>query len=479
MKKFLAALVLMFLPAASAYAVYCGTFSVSGTGGTGSGGVAAACTYYVAASGGNDSNSGTTSATPFATLAHAQAAMRNIVAQSQRVTCLKAGSGGTYNLTSSITLTSADSGETWQYDPASGVNTATLDCGGTCDHFVLNHDGLNNVTINGIKMLHGNDGAIYDGSGGTVLNNITVENCELAFNNQTGSTGGFNPELTFGNGTNIHILHNYVHDTVSQGIGMFAFNAGDTLNGLVIDGNVVLNAVTSHWDGGAIYVDMRSSMDAGGAITISNNFVRDYGNNGVQGEGIYLDDDTSHATVTGNVVGPPNPSLNTNGNFQALTLINGGDNNTFQNNIFDLGPFGIDQGNWLNGMSNNAGSGSAIGFNWTGPNQFVNNIVVSGYTGAVTARDGVIYDEASGTPTNDIIIGNNLYHNYNGGPENTSGTLVSDSSPVHADPACSGYLYTLATNSAAFNAPISFKPLVTGWGPPGFVIPTSTNHSCP
>lgn len=472
MKKFLFLLsMFVALPSSLALAVYCGQVSVPGGGGTGvAGGDSVPCTFWVAASGGSDGNTGTSSAAPFATLEKAQTSVRGVVAQTSKVVCLKAGSGGTYNRTTPLVLGSADSGETWEFDPASGVNTAVLDGGSTTNIFTLG-GGVNNVKINGIKMQHVNDGAVYDDGSGSLLSNITVENCEMAFNNHTGAIGGFNPMLTIGNVQNAHILHNYIHDTASQGIGMFAFQAGQTLDGLVIDGNVVLNAVQVQSDGGAIYADMRNTNINGGHITITNNFVRDYGANGVQAEGIYLDDDTSNATVSGNIVGPPNVNMNTNGNFRADTLINGGCCNTFSNNIVDLGATSPDTGNWIAGWSNPGGGGS-IFFNWVSANSFSNNIVVSGYTGALTTRDGVVYDQAAGYPANFAQIQNNTYHNYGGGPEATNGTIVSDSSPIHVDPKCTGYLYAIGS------PPAGFTPIVGGWGPPNFVIPTTTNFSC-
>lgn len=472
-KLLLLATAFCILPSTLALAVYCGNLSVSGTGGTGggtAGGDSVPCTFWVAASGGSDGNTGTSSATPFATLEKAQTAVRGVVAQTSKVVCLKAGSGGTYNRTTALVLGSADAGETWEFDPASGVNTAVLDGGTTTNIFVLS--GTSNIKINGIKMLHTNDGAVYDDGSGALLTNITVENCEVAFNNHTGAIGGFNPLITLGNVKNARILHNYVHDAASQGIGMFAFQSGQTLDGLVIDGNVVLNAVQVQSDGGAIYMDMRNTNINGGHVTVTNNFVRDYGANGVQAEGIYLDDDASNVTVSGNVIGPPNVNMNTNGNFRSDTLINGGCCNTFSNNIVDLGATSPDSGNWIGGWTN-PGGGGAIFFNWVSANAFNNNIVVSGYTGSLTTRDGVVYDQAPGYPANFAQIQNNTYHNYNGGPEATNGTIVSDTSPIHVDPKCSGYLYAVA------NIPANFTPIVGGWGPPGFVIPTSTNHSCP
>jgi hypothetical protein len=77
-------------------------------------------------------------------------------------------------------------------------------------------------------------------------------------------------------------------------------------------------------------------------------------------------------------------------------------------------------------------------------------------------------------------VNNNLYWNYaSGGSIFSNGNLVSDSNPIHQDPQISGYLYTVSASSPVYNAPVNFPHIVGGWGPPGFVIPSSTNHSTP
>lgn len=86
------------------------------------GGEMPACSYFVAATG-SDSNDGMSAKTPFATLKKAQSAARH---GNSRVVCLRAG---IYDMDSTLTLTAADSGETWQYYAPDGVNSAVLDGG--------------------------------------------------------------------------------------------------------------------------------------------------------------------------------------------------------------------------------------------------------------------------------------------------------------------------------------------------------------
>ena len=421
---------------------------------------AAATTLYVATNG-SDSNAGT-QASPFATLQRAQQAMEN---SSIKTTYVEAG---TYHITSSIHLTGADSGETWSYYAPDGVNSAVLDGGNTVDIFSV--DGSSNLTINGLKMQHVNDFAIFTPSN-TRADNVTIENCDIGFNQHTGAIGGFNPLLVLDNVTHAKILNNYVHDGASQGISLMAYNAGDSIDGSVISGNVVVRTVQQMNDGGGIYVAMRNSNVTGGHVTISDNFVSDYGGNGIaHAEGIYLDDDASNVTVSGNVIGPGAPGTGA----PMATIINGGSNNTFTDNIVDLGSTGT---GLIAGWTE-PGGGGALFFNWNGPNVFQGNVIVSNYAGAthtsLSGFNGTEYVQGNGYPTNMGVIGNNVYYNYGGGSVVTSGNLVSDSHPMVVNPQLSGPTYALAANSPVFSSIAGFAPIVGGWGPQGFVLPVSS-----
>ena len=108
--------------------------------------------FYVATNG-NDGNPGTL-ASPFATLARAQTAMRN--SSTVKTTYVR---GGTYNFTTMLTLTQADNGETWSYYPLDGYNSAILDatnmafsyCAQSGNNAMILVEGAN-ITINGLKL---------------------------------------------------------------------------------------------------------------------------------------------------------------------------------------------------------------------------------------------------------------------------------------------------------------------------------------
>jgi hypothetical protein len=437
---------------------------------------------YFVATNGSDSNSGSITS-PWATLAHAQSVMEgNSCGGTPTGPCNTYIRAGTYDITATLALTSADNGTAYRYYPPDGVNSAVLDGGNTVDLFSIS--GASNVTIDGIKMQNVDDDAVSSSS--PLSNNIIIANCDIGFNQHTSLAGGFNPMIGLGNVTNARVLNNYVHDTASQGIALYAFATGDTIDGGVVSGNVVLNTVQIMNDGGGIYINMRNNNVNGGHVVVSNNYVRDYGvaANITSARAIYLDDDASNVTVTGNVLGPPTTGIT--GTIEAA-LQNRGANNLIANNVIDLG------------LSNNIavftgaqpgdGGGGTIAYTQPAntPNVIAGNIVIENFAGANGVQgfseSGHIYDEATDTTSAGLAITTNAYHNYGGGAEDTQGNVINDASPQHLTAAqlaltCPSGVYTLDSTSAAFDSPVNFPGLPNGWGPPGFTIPASTNHSC-
>src|SRR5262249_6565990 len=155
---------------------------------------------------------------------------------------------------STLSLGAGDSGETWRFDPASGLNSAVLDGGGSVDLITLN-DGANDITIDGLKLQNFNAfGIVTFGA----HSGLTIENCDVGFNTATSwSSGG----IVIGNTVDSTIANNFVHDTGGSGIGLFAYFAGDSLNGDVVTGNVVLRSSERITDAGGIYVSMSGSTE--------------------------------------------------------------------------------------------------------------------------------------------------------------------------------------------------------------------------
>jgi hypothetical protein len=452
-----------FLPISCAILDYDGasavaTMSASGVGGT------LPCTYFVSVAG-NDKNNGGSVMMPFATLEKARSAARN---SRSKVVCLLAG---TYSRSSTLNLTSADNGETWQYYAPDGVDSAVLDGGSSVN--IIAFDGVSNLTINGLSLQHAFANAIT-APGTNRSDHVTIENSDIGFNLHTGDEGGFNPLVFIENATNTQILNNYVHDGVSQGIGLYAFNAGESIDGSVIGGNVVTNTVQQVSDGGAIYINMRSTGDNGGRAIITNNFVRDYAASGVTGAaGIYLDDNTSNVTVTGNAVGPPTEGAVSSGNLGATAFeIHDGNNDTISGNLADLGDSGREwTAIWYQDSSSAAGM---LG------NTFTGNILISGFTGNqntnFTGQTGYSYFENS-AGTN-FTISDNVYHNYAGGQMRTDGQNASDHNPIFVNPKIRSLTYNVEDGSPTFRPPVNFPHIIGSWGPPGFVVPpTRTTQS--
>jgi len=436
--------------------------------------------FYVCApstcSNASDDNAGTLAA-PFATLTECQSEME---ASGSVKTCYVRA--GNYDLSATLSLTARDSGQIWQYYPPDGVDSAVLNFGGHVDGIRIT--GVSNLTINGLRITNVQNHAIDTQGPGRL---IVIENCDLGFNTEHTAEGGSAPLLLFSNVTNSKILNNYVHDTLAMGIGAYAFDSGDRLDGVVISGNVVLRSIVSNSDSGAIYINMRGSGIAGGRVTISNNFVRDYGASTVSGNGlhcIYLDDNTSNTTVTGNICGPPLPGSINNNNINNMSAFlvnddrNSSDNanDSITGNLIDIGNSGLD------------GIGLLTGSNIT----FKGNIIISDFIGSYgssySGRVGFGYAIDSSIGATGVDIADNLYINYAaGGGTFSSVAILNDGSANDRSPqmptirqlalTCTKGIYALASNSIAFSAPVNFPGIAGGWGPFGFRIPPSTSGS--
>lgn len=439
---------------------YCGQLVAGGGGG---GGGTISPSFFVSPTG-SDSNNGTSRSTPFLTMGKAQSAMINQPANGIKATTMMAG---TYHVSSTLTITTSDNGTTWQYDSQSGVNTAVIDGGGNTAPVTLSGP-INGWTWNGIKVQNvGNTGITrVDTSAVQTANNITIMNSEFA--NTTGLSSGAASQgaVCMFDTTNTTIKNNYFHNMISCAFTIIAYYSGQKINGAVVSGNVCLNTCTGSTDNGAIYFDCNGSGASAGGATVTNNFVRDYGaSNQTDCHAIYFDDNASGITASGNVLGPP--TVGSGANSKGPFLIHDGTNNKITGNIVDLGS---DGNTWTAVWYDNGGidmSGST----------FTGNCVLSKFTGGLntsfSGQNGFAFFQNAPSGGNFTISGNNYWNYAGGGSVFSNGTQTSDSSPTNTNPNLSGYLYGNPTS------PSGFPPIVGGWGPPGFVIPSSTNHSTP
>jgi hypothetical protein len=217
-----------------------GTFT-AGLSGTGASALPPG--FYVATNG-NDSNPGTL-AQPFATLGKCQTAMQ----MSVNKTCFIRG--GTYSMSSGLTLGSQDKGETWTYYPPDGINSPSLTQTSAFPFFIINA-GADNVTISGLTATgfqHGAhstcglpsaaafvDGGENAGSGGGAVNLTITHNvlstwdCAIVIRESSNPIVSFN-QISIVSYATIACGHctGAAAQTVWQGNVISDINAGGTL----------------------------------------------------------------------------------------------------------------------------------------------------------------------------------------------------------------------------------------------------------
>jgi hypothetical protein len=456
----------------------------TGSGAGGQWGGSPEADAIVIAPSGSDSNPCTVTS-PCQTLEKAQQVARSAT---DKTVYLRAG---TYS-GQSVNLSSSDNGETWMTYPGDAVDSAILDGGDSISVIFNITGGSSNITINGIKMQNYTGAAVDSGGGGGQARNshIIVTNSE--FTSTYSGTGLFGSTGTgavlFENTDHGTITNNYMHDLTGGGITMYSYYPGESVDGTVVDRNVVLNTLKNNNDSGAIYMENNPGANQNsGHMSITNNFVRDYGNpsgGGYGQTGIYLDEGSGccggGVTISGNIIGPPAVGSVSNGRSYAATDTQcDACGATWTNNIIDLG------------TSNSTilqTEYAAGGYSPPGITASHGNIILRNFAGNSNSNHsgqyGAYVPQGDGANPNDyssgnIQISNNVYYNYGGGQNPSNGPVSSDSNPIVEDPQISGYLYTIAQGSPVFNSPVSFQSIQGGWSPPGSVIPSSSNHSDP
>ena len=427
--------------------------------------------FYVSSQSGNDGWSGqlpspnsANSDGPFRSLGKAQSAMERSSVKTVQVR------SGTYGLSSNWQLTSADSGQTWQNYP--GENPV-IDGNGQSGRVLLS--STSNLKFSGLTFqnLAGNE---FNGGTGGILgsdwSNVTFDNntfnnclnsCIYAyapngtsvvnnrFNNAGPAIGPFGDTwaIEFGNGpTNSNISHNSFQN-LQGGAVLLAYGNGASPFNNVIDRNYINNATAGPFSDGigdiaTIFVTDRYHRGNGTAIT--NNVILNNCGGGfasIQCKAIYLDDEISNVTITGNICSACG---------SVAVQIHGGDHVTLQNNIFDV--------------SNGLGSGVIFyqqAYQETdygmASNTFTGNIV---YTSGSASGITMWQNQKTGGDANPAVW-NNLYYAAGGGAWQNPSQGVNDSSPVYANPqfaSPSSGNYSMASSSPAFSS-IGFQPMAT------------------
>lgn len=411
--------------------------------------------FYVATNG-SDNNPGTLDA-PFASLGKAQTAMRAsngtisityIRAGSYTLPFLRNCAGG--NTTCGLDLNELDNGETWSYYPPDGVDSASFNARSTTSgngiFVAMEVDNTQNVTINGLSIHNFRYAAIASG-GGTV--GLTIEN-NLLFDGfyipgSASSPGAF----TCYGCQNTTISHNVVHDIAAFGVNNTNVN-GD-ISGFLVTGNVLYNTCTQVADCGSIYAQDLQAVATN--IKITNNYIRDGNTNAPLGTGlgsaIYADDCLSNVIATANVL--------TGRNGSNTVLTHGGNNVRFIANLTDLSTYmqSIAAYQVSDGQGCSAGTMSG--------NQYSNSIIIG-------AGGGGGYALLSGTPQDVPVITGNAYWPDGGSPI-ASAADFADTKPVTENPLVLCWDDYIVSGSPVYKAPVNFRPLVGGWGPPGYRIP--------
>jgi hypothetical protein len=251
---------------------------------------------------------------------------------------------------------------------------------------------IQNFQIDGIKV---------SGSSNITIDSNTITN----INSNDWNQAAVNITGSFVNGK---VTHNYIKSTGYSGIACWF--VGDNYSGMAIEYNRILDTVKSVPDGGAIYCMDRGQTRV--AASIANNIIGDFGNtdpvvaraDGKWNEtaGIYLDDQMSNITVKNNIVYGK-------GHFPVLNHI--GDQNKYQNNIFDISDAMV-----LGSYAQTTGSG----------NTFTCNIIYSSRNSPSNLWD--TYE----SNTSLFNVSNNNYWKTSGQLSNNGS--ITDSSPVRIDP---------------------------------------------
>lgn len=424
----------------------------------------AAAAYYISTTG-SDSNPGTL-AQPFLTLTKAQTAMQS----GAKTTYIRVG---TYMLSASLTFTSSDNGESWQNYPGEVpvIDGASGGVPTTGYNFTLispsnmTFQGLTFQNMTGVASMYGAGDFVGSSWSNITWNLDTFLNCAYecimastafsstitndTFNGLTGADGGPFTDtyavFLLGNPTGLVQHNNFINLT---GGAVYA----EAPSSFVVNLNCLLNVNTGPFttgDIGAIYMVDTAHTAMGNAIT--NNVIINNGPglpNAFGVAAIYLDDEMSYATVTGNI-------CQHCGNIGQL--IHGGDHNAIENNIWDLSGgaellfYQQDFGHPDYGMAGNV---------WQ------QNLVYT--TG--TATSSTLWNNQKTMTDANPTVQNNIYYAVGGGTWPNSGASpadgIVDTSPVYQNP--------LFTNPSAYNyAMPGTSPAFTVLSPPFTALPTN------
>ena len=244
------------------------------------------------------------------------------------------------------------------------------------------------------------------------------------------------------------ISRNRISDTAGAAISLMDFSPpGSTLtrnDRSLVAGNVLDHVDTGSNDSGAVYV-LGRSQDATGII-VKANVIGATGSPGAHAVGLYLDDNASGVTSTGNI-------LIATGAMSDAFEIHGGSNDIISRNIFDLGrgrtSFGLFQRDEPDQMPKDAFR------------QLENDIVTGNIftTQSVSPRKPGFADLTYGV--GDVVIRGNDYWSFEGTAIDVAGTGARGDVTALYTPPAPHAAHTLADHLSWNAVRIGFVPLNT------------------
>jgi hypothetical protein len=371
--------------------------------------------FYVSPDG--SANGDGSKADPFATLQQAQQAMENSNIKTTYV------EGGTYNMTSALNLTSADSGESF-LSVGGASNPAVLDGGGTLSNLIsLNQ--ADNVKIEGFSMENTSNTPVWDNNKhASLLPNVGAvyvqdsSNDTIGYDSMTNVNAGVNMEGSSG----MRIAQNDIENAQT---GVFTGSDANNVYGSnnTVDGNKIDN-ITGY--GGKLFNNVGAVTGNGETdFTCNNNVIENTAGVGIQlnysqnGSGFTLDNNTLVNTDDIATAGKPDTSSNPVGDDGAIHVIssNGSTKNLngiISNNYVDgAGANAADKGIYLDNFTNGVdvidnaidegGPGYSVQIHGGSNNTLDGNTIIMGSNGK-----GVLYQSMGSPMTNNVIEDNDF-----------------------------------------------------------------------
>lgn len=339
-------------------------------------GPAIAPAFYVAASGGSDSNAGTLAA-PFATLGKAQAAM--IASGTIKTAYLRTG---TYLIGTQLSLTSSDNEETWSTYPLDTAKSAILrrNYNATGDDW-LDIDTASNITFTNLTI----DGGTAPGANTNALRYVNSNGVHITNNHFTNNATGV--DITVYNSDNVFIQQNVSDTNAYQFVSVISNDgtahanwfitdntstnfSGDLndfyvigwANNMHVDRNIVTSPTTNTQTILISVVDIQSTICG----TIYGNTVNSLPSSGVNENTAIEESGTTGSVIT--------TSGNTVFDTAIPFLIGNGSTQTYGNTTTNYG------GNAAHSYAFQEDGGFVLGHEWVGANS-LNGSTVTGWTG--------------------------------------------------------------------------------------------------